>query len=258
MMTILNPIVNAFLNVMIWINQFFNVTLGIEESFGWTIIIFTIVIRLALFPFTRSQLKSTQKQQDMYKTPEWEKIQKKYKGDKEKLAQEQMRMMQELGVNPLGACLPSLLQMPIIFALYYSITRAMASTPTQLLGLIDTISPKQLAALPLNSSFLWMDLSQPERLHLSFLPFAIPVLAILVTATSFLQTKMTTASTPSNDQQSEQMTKMMTMWMPLFIGYLSYQYAAGLALYFFVGNIATIIQYAAMGKLKLDNLFKKK
>jgi len=68
---------------------------------------------------------------------------------------------------------------------------------------------------------------------------------------------MTTTATPSNDAQSQQMTKMMTLWMPLFIGYLSYQYAAGLALYFFVGNIATIIQYAAMGRLDLKNLFKK-
>lgn len=257
MMSILEPIVNAFLNLMIWINQFLSTSLGVEESFGWTIIIFTIGIRLALFPFTRSQLKSTQKQQDMYKSPEWEKIQKKYKDDKEKLAQEQMRMMQELGVNPLGACLPSLLQLPIIFALYYSITRAMAATPTQFLALVDTVNVKQLSALPLNSSFLWMDLSQPERLYLPFLSFGIPVLAILVTVTSYLQTKMTTATTPTNDDQSQQMTKMMTLWMPLFIGYLSYQYAAGLALYFFVGNIATIIQYAAMGRLKLSNLFSK-
>ncbi len=257
MMTVLQPIVNAFLNVMIWINQFLTTSLGMEEGFGWTIIIFTIVIRLALFPFTRSQLKSTQKQQDMYKSPEWEKIQKKYKDDKEKLAQEQMRMMQELGVNPLGACLPSLLQLPIIFALYYSITRAMAATPTQFLALVDTINPAQISALPLNSAFLWMDLSQPERLYLPFFSFGIPVLAILVTVTSYLQTKMTTTATPTNDAQSQQMTKMMTLWMPLFIGYLSYQYAAGLALYFFVGNIATIIQYALMGRLDIKNIFKK-
>lgn len=253
----LDPIVNAFLNVMIWINELL-FGLGIEESFGWTIVIFTIGIRLALFPFTRSQLKSTQKQQEMNTSPEWQKIQKKYKDDKEKLAQEQMRMMKELGVNPLGACLPSMLQLPIIFALYYSITRAMAATPTQLLSLIDVINPKFLSALPLNNSFLWMDLSQPERLNLSFLPFGIPVLAILVTVTSFIQTKMTTATTATNgNDQSAQMTKMMTMWMPLFIGWLSYSYASGLALYFFVGNIATLIQYAAMGRLDISSLFKK-
>ena len=73
------------------------------------------------------------------------------------------------------------------------------------------------------------------------------MLTILVVVTSWLQTKLTTP--PSADAQSKQMSTMMSLYLPLLIGYFSYSYASGLALYFLVSNIATVIQYAAMGKV---------
>ena len=251
----LDPIINIFLNIMIWISQAIE-SIGIEQSFGWTIILFTILIRLALYPFTASQVKSAQGLQEMQNSEKWQKIQKKYKDDKEKLAQEQMKLYQEMGINPLGSCLPTLLQLPIIFALYWSVTRALASTPVQLLDLARVINDGLSHVLPLNSTFLWMDLAQPERLHLAFLPenFGIPVLAILVTVTSFLQTKLMTPTTSQPGDQGAAMTKAMSLYMPLLIGWISYSYAAGLALYFFIGNIASILQYALMGRLDLKNL----
>ena len=103
----LDPIINIFLNIMIWISQAIQ-SIGIEQSFGWTIILFTILIRLALYPFTASQVKSAQGLQEMQNSEKWQKIQKKYKDDKEKLAQEQMKLYQEMGINPLGSCLPTL------------------------------------------------------------------------------------------------------------------------------------------------------
>jgi YidC/Oxa1 family membrane protein insertase len=236
----------------------------IGQNFGWAIILFTVVVRLALFPLTRSQLDGAKKMQDLQSDPEYQKIQKKYEKDKEKLAQEQMRLYQERGINPLGSCLPTLVQLPLIIALYGAVTRAMAASPIQLLTLINDLSlSEKFSLVPLNSAFFWMDLSQPERLPLSFIPESwpiigagIPILAILVFITSYFQTKLMTPTAPpagSNDQ-SANMTRMMSIYMPIFMAWISYQYAAGLALYFVASNLMSVVQYAMMGRLNLSNL----
>lgn len=252
-------IIIPFLNVLIYIYDI------IGHNFGLAIIIFTILVRLATYPFTKQQLNSSKKMQEMQENPEWKKIQKKYKDDKEKLSQEQMRLYQENGINPLGSCLPTLLQLPIIIGLYSAVTRAMAASPLQLMQLINELSLKNKAdLLPLNGSFLWMDLSQPERLVLDFIPetwpiigAGIPILAILVFISSYLQTKMMGSSTATNDQQAQQM-KMMGLYMPVFMAWISYQYAAGLALYFVASNLVSIVQYALMGKLDIKKLLPAK
>jgi YidC/Oxa1 family membrane protein insertase len=249
----LDFIIIPFLNALVFIYG----VLG--ENFGLAIIIFTIAVRLATYPFTAQQMKSAQGMQEMQKSKKWQDIQKKYKGDKEKLAQEQMKLYQELGINPLGSCLPTLLQLPIIFALYWAVTRTLASTPLQLLQLTRDISLGNAAQLiPLNSHFLWMDLSQPERWFPSFLPdVGIPVLAIIVVITSYLQTKLMTPTAQPGDQGAG-MSQAMGIYMPLLMGYFSYAYSAGLALYFVTSNVASIIQYALMGRLNLENLLPKK
>jgi YidC/Oxa1 family membrane protein insertase len=86
-----------------------------------------------------------------------------------------------------------------------------------------------------------MDLGQPERLFIPGIPIGIPVLAILVMVTSYFQSKMMTP-TAGNDQ-SAQMGRMMTLYIPILMAYISYIYAAGLALYFVVSNILSIAQY---------------
>ena len=98
-----------------------------------------------------------------------------------------------------------------------------------------------------------MDLAQPERLFLPFLPgFGIPVLTILVVITSWLSTKLMTP--PSAGGQGAQMSQMMGIYMPLLLGYFAYTYASGLALYFVVSNIIGILQYAMLGKVNWKNL----
>jgi len=96
-----------------------------------------------------------------------------------------------------------------------------------------------------------MDLSQPERLDV--FGFGVPVLAIIVVITTYLQTKLMTPTTSPGDQ-SAQMTQMMNLYMPLFIGYIAYTLASGLALYFVTSNLVGIIQYGAMGKVNWRNL----
>jgi YidC/Oxa1 family membrane protein insertase len=244
-----DAVITVFINILLYI---YNI---VGDNFGLAIIIFTLLIRLVTYPLNAKQMKSTQAMQELQQSKEWQDIQKKYKNDKEKLAQEQMRIYQEMGVSPFGSCLPTLIQFPIIIALYQSITRSLAVTPLQLLDLSKHIT-NGAALIPLNRDFLWMDLSQPERLYI--LGFGIPLLAIVVAVTSYLQTKMMTPTNPTAQDQSAQMSKMMNIYMPLFMGWLAYSFPSGLAIYFITGNLASIIQYAAMGKLDWKNLIPKR
>ncbi len=239
-------IINPMVNVLLYIYSLIN-------NFGISIIIFTILIRLITHPLTASQMKSSQGLQELQKSKEWQEIQKKYKDDKQKLSQEQMRLYKEKGINPFGSCLPTLIQFPIIIGLYQAIIQALAVTPLQLFDFSKHIYPFINAAkiIPLNNNFLWMDLSQPERLDV--FGFGVPVLAIIVVITTYLQTKLMTPATSPGDQ-SAQMTQMMNLYMPLFIGYIAYTLASGLALYFVTSNLVGIIQYGAMGKVNWRNL----
>ena len=245
-----DAVITVFINVLLYIYDL------VWNNFGLAIIFFTLLIRLISYPLNARQMKSTQAMQDLQQSEEWQKIQKKYKNDKEKLAQEQMRIYKEKGVSPFGSCLPTLIQFPIIIALYQSITRSLAVTPLQLLDLSKHITNGS-ELIPLNRDFLWMDLSQPERIYI--LGFGLPFLAIIVAATSYLQTKLMTPTNPSSSgDQSAQMTRMMGLYMPLFMGWLAYSFPSGLAIYFITSNVASIVQYGAMGRLDWRNLLPKR
>src|SRR5512141_2174799 len=170
--------ISIFTSVLLWIYDI------VGHNFGIAIILFTILIRLVTWPLNAQQMKGAAAMQDMNNDKEWLAIQKKYAKDKEKLSQEQMRIYREKGINPFGSCLPTLIQFPIIIALYQSITRALASTPLDLLKLSRSIIFPFLHVsdlIPLNSKFLWMNLGQPESINV--LGFALPTLAIIVALT---------------------------------------------------------------------------
>lgn len=248
-----NSFISLMINILLYIYAF------VGQNFGVAIILFTVLIRLVLYPLNAQQVKQTKAMQDMQENKKWKEIQKKYKDDKEKLAQEQMKLYQELGVNPFGSCLPTLIQFPIIIGLYQAIIRALAVSPLQLLNLSKHISDGA-DLIPLNNHFLWMDLSLPEKdFGLSIGGFGIPILAIVVVVTSYLQTKlMTPPSTGGANDQSAQMSRMMGLYMPIFMGWLAYSFSSGLALYFVVSNLATILQYAIMGRLDWSNILPKR
>jgi len=239
------------INTLLWIYS-------ILGNFGIAIILFTILVRFLTYPLTIQQLKGAQGMQEMQKSKEWQELQKKYKNDKQKLQQEQMRLYKEMGINPLGSCLPTIIQFPIIIGLYQAIIRALAVTPLQMTNLFYNIYPflNIQKLLPINNKFLWMDLSQPERLYI--MGFGVPVLAIIVLITTYLQSKLMTPPTQGSDQ-SGQMGKMMNLYMPLLMGWLALTFASGLALYFVTSNLVTIFQYALMGKLDWSSvMFWKK
>jgi YidC/Oxa1 family membrane protein insertase len=241
-------IIDPMLNTLLWIY-------GILGNFGIAIIVFTILVRLITHPLTVQQLKSTSKMQEFQQSKEWQALQKKHKDNKQQLQQEQMKLYQEMGINPFSSCLPTLIQFPIIIGLYQSIMRAMAAAPIPMEALYNNLYSITNVSklLPVNQNFLWMNLSQPERLYLFGFSFGIPVLAILVLITTYMQSRlMTPVSQPG--EQGAQMTQAMNLYMPLFMGYLALTFASGLALYFVASNLVTIGQYAVMGKLNWKNL----
>jgi YidC/Oxa1 family membrane protein insertase len=249
---ILNPMVNALLLIYDYLG----------DNFGVAIIVFTVLIRVITLPLTIQSQRSTQKMQELQQSKRWQDLQKKHKDDKQKLQEEQLKLYREIGFNPLSGCLPMLIQLPIIFGLYQAIIRALAATPMQLLDLAKHFYPflsGMASLIPLNSRFLWMDLGQPERLYLDFLPnIGIPVLTIIVVITSYLSTKLTTpGSSNSQSGQMGQMGQMMTWYMPIIMGYFSLTFASGLALYFVISNILQIIQSMAMGKGSWRNLLRR-
>ncbi|HLE92084.1 MAG TPA: YidC/Oxa1 family membrane protein insertase, partial [Anaerolineales bacterium] len=156
--------------------------------------------------------------------------------------------------------LPTLIQFPIIIALYQSIIRALASTPLDLLKLSRSIYPALNVSdlIPLNSKFLWMNLGQPEGIPLpfdiSFLPYGFPLLAIIVAITTYIQAKLTMPASTNPNDQSAAMSKMMSVYMPLMLGYFALTFASGLSVYFITSNVLGIVQYAMQGKANWRNL----
>ena len=250
-------IIQPMTNLLLWI---YDVLGHGPHMFGLAIILFTILIKVITWPLNASQVKGAQAMQELQSDKEWQDIQKKYAKDKEKIAQEQMRIYKERGINPFASCLPTLVQFPIIIGLYQSITRALSITPFDMLKLARTIYPFQNVEgiIPLNSTFLWMDLGRPEGIPLpfdiSFLPYGLPLLAIIVALTTYIQSKLTMPASTNPNDQSAQMTKMMSVYMPLMLGWFALNFASGIAVYFITSNLLGIVQYAATGRANWRNL----
>ncbi len=244
---------DAFITFMINILLFIYDLIG--QNFGWAIIIFTVLVRVVTYPLNARQMKSSKAMQELQTSKKWQDIQKKYKDDKETLAQKQMEIYREMGVSPFGSCLPLLIQFPIIIGLYQAIIRSLAVTPLQLVNLSKHITDGTL--IPINNHFWWMELSEPERL--TIFGVGIPLLAILVVITSYIQTKMVTppGGGPADGGQGAQMTQAMTLYMPFLMGYLALTFASGLALYFIATNLATIAQYMITGQANFKNILPK-
>ncbi len=216
-------IVRPIINLLLLFYKF----LGHETIIAVTLL--TLLLRLAVTPLMLKQQKSARQQQEL--RPKITELQKKYKDDPQKLMEEQRK----LGINPLGGCLPSLIQLPLMIGLYQGIIRVLASTPLQLLELPQDIYrwiPSFSSLIPLKSRFLWLDLGLPDSLY---------ILPILVVITSWLYQKFITP--PALDPQAAAMNKQMMLMMPLMMGFFSLTYASGLAIYFLITNLIGILQY---------------
>jgi len=202
--------------------------LGIPYSFGFAIILFTLVIKLVTLPLTLQQLRASRAMQALQ--PQIQEIQKKYKGDREKLSQAQMELYKQAGVSPLGGCLPTLVQLPVWFALY----RALFDLATT--GV-------------LNQGFFWIpSLAEPKNISWIW-PFppsvgwataaAFMVLPVLTVVSQIVVQKMMTPVNP--DPQQASMNQMM-MFMPIMFGFFAMQVPQGLSLYWVTSNVFSLIQ----------------
>jgi len=225
-------ILSPMINVLIVMSGY------LFDNFGLAIIALTIVVRAATVPLTLKQLGATKALQELQ--PKMAELQKKYGRDKAKLAQEQMRLYRESGVSPAGCMFPMLVQFPIWIALFQSIIRILAVTPEQFLNLSRHLYSSWalvFSLVPLNSNFLWLDLAIPDKLL---------ILPLLVGGTMWVQQKMVTPKTADPKQQAQ--STMMLWLMPLMFAFLTLQFPSGLALYWVVSNIISIvIQYYVTG-----------
>jgi len=144
------------------INILIALTHYLFSIFGLAIIALTVVVNVAMYPLTMKQIRATQAMQSLQ--PKMAELQKKYGKDRQKLAQEQMKMYKESGMSPAGCLLPMLFQMPIWIALYQSIIRVLAVTPEGFLGLSQFLYswPIVYTILPLENHFLWLNLATPD------------------------------------------------------------------------------------------------
>ncbi|ACB86478.1 YidC/Oxa1 family membrane protein insertase [Natranaerobius thermophilus] len=201
----LDPIISVLGSIL----SFFYELTG---SYGLAIVILTIGVRALTFPLMAKQMQSTNKMQELQ--PELKKLQEKYKDDKETLNKKTMELWKKHKVNPAAGCLPLIVQMPVLIAMF-----RLLRDYQQFLGDVDPV-------------FLGIDLSQSD-------PFFI--LPILAGGTTFLQQKLTMTS---------QSNSSMMMIMPFMIIFISSTLPAGLPLYFVVGNIFSLIAHLVMKKNK--------
>ena len=162
--------------------------LGIA-NYGLAIIILTAIIKIVLYPLTVKQVKSMKGMQEIQ--PKVKALQEKYKSNPKKMQEEMAALYKEAGVNPFAGCLPLIIQMPFLIGIFYA------------------IRDYQYAQQPY---FLGIDLSQPDPTYI------LPILSALTTM--FQQKQVTT--------EMNQQAKMMMIFMPLFIGYISLSFPAGL------------------------------
>jgi YidC/Oxa1 family membrane protein insertase len=225
-------IVSPLVNVLIVISSY------LFHNFGLTIIVFTLIIRAAMWPLTIKQLRATKAMQSIQ--TQMAELQKKYGKDRRMLAQEQMKLYRQSGMNPAGCVLPMLVQLPVWIALYQAIIKVLAAAPEDFLSLsryLYTSWPMVLKTVPLQSHFLWMDLAVPDTIFL---------LPILTGASMWVQQKMSTM--PNPDPKQAQQSQMMLWMMPLMFVFLSMSFPSGLALYWVTSNVVGIVmQYFVTG-----------
>lgn len=184
-------------------------------SWGACIILISIIIYFSMYPLTMRGMASMKKMQSLQ--PFIINLKEKYKDNPQKMNKEMMELYKEHKVNPLGGCLPMLLQMPVFIGLYQVLWRSASFK---------------------GASFLWIkDLSQPDRFFI--LPNKMPIigneinlLPIIMAVVMFLQQKLSSKNIVITDPGQAAQQKMMTTIMPIFLGFIFYKFASGLCLYF--------------------------
>jgi YidC/Oxa1 family membrane protein insertase len=207
---LVQPVAHVMLRILLWMH-------GYIHNYGVVLIIFGVAIRLLMWPLTQKSFESMQRMQAIQ--PEINRLRERYKNDPQKMQQELMRLYRERGVNPLGGCLPNLLPLPVLFALFFVFQGTIEFRGAPFVGWIH-------------------DLSRPDPYY---------VLPVLMGVLMFVQQKLTTTAATADNPQM----KMMTYFMPAFLTFIFLNLASGLVLYYTVSQVLTLVQQLLL-KRKLE------
>ena len=212
------------------------------NSYGFSIVVLTIIINIIIFPLTLRQTRSTKIMQDIQ--PELKKLQKQHKDNKEQLNKEIAELYKTKGINPLGCVLPLIIQMPVWFALFRVLREPLLFIPKE---------ASLFTQLGYHSSVLFftMDLQIPASeisTWIDRIPYLVLILFVILTAL-YQQSQLTKKSGNSNNPQAQQM-QMIGKIMPLFFGFISWTLPSGLVVYFLTGNVFRIGQQALIVKIE--------
>lgn len=251
---------------------------NIIENYGATLIIVTILIRLLTVPLTVMSQKSTAKTQLIQ--PELMKLQQKYKNDKEKLSIEMQKLYKKNDVNPMGGCLPLIVQMfvlfgfirvvydPLRYILQLSVEQidkikeavgATAATYQVTLCGMDGVKEQivSLGKKPINFDFLGIDLTRMVKGNeTDLLVWVFPVLAVLATVLSAFISKKQMEGNANSNEQAQSMSNSMLTIMPVMTAFFTYTMPIGMSLYWFVSTAAQIIQQTVITKIINKSLEK--
>ncbi len=208
---IIKPITNLNLRAFLALHP-------LIPNYGLVIIVFSVLIKIVVFPLTHKSLEAAARMQQLQ--PQIAAMREKYPDDQQKVSREMMKLYKEEGVNPLGGCLPMVIQMPILFSLFNVFRGAIELRQSEFV-------------------FWITDLSQPDRLYIG--GFEIHLLPLLMAVSTFVQSKMT---------MKDPKQAFMVYIMPVFMTWIFWSMSSGLVLYWTMFNVLTILQQQVMERVK--------
>jgi YidC/Oxa1 family membrane protein insertase len=264
------------LNILVAFYKLY-ITIGLPGAFGFSIITITVAVRLLLHPFFKKQLEATQKMQEM--KPHLDKLSKKHKNDAKALQAAQMKLYQEMGVNPAAGCLFAIVQIPLFIGLYQTLQIFIQANKDGKIA-IETIKKinndlylPMLKISQVNTHFFGLDLAMsPAQTH-NYWYFLVPVITGLF---QYFQTKVTLPAqmptvvedkkekkdgkeeSSTSEEFQKAMNTQMKYFFPVMIGYFSYSLPLGLSLYWNIFSIFSIIQHMHLNRGKKEAVVSSK
>jgi len=248
------------------------------ENYGATLIIVTILVRVLTIPLTVMSQKSTSKTQLIQ--PEMQKIQQKYKNDKDKLAIEMQKLYKKHDVNPMGGCLPLIVQMFVLFGfirvVYDPLRYILQLSVEQINNIKEVVGAsastyqvtlcgmkgvtEQIISLgkePINFNFFGIDLTKMLKGNeMDLMMWIFPVLAVLATVASSYVSKKQMSQNGAGNEQAQSMSNSMMTIMPIMTAFFTYTMPAGMSLYWFVSTAFQLIQQTVITKI-IDKKIKQ-
>lgn len=229
-------------------------------NLGLAIIFLTVLIRAVLIPLTLPSLKTAQRMKKI--APEIEKLKQKYKNNQQKFAQAQLELYRREGINPAAGCLPQIIQLVVLIALYQAFAKVLAQDGDVVQKVNQFLYPflRLGEGTTINTRFLYLDLAKPDTLSLPGLKFPLPGLFLLAAAAvQFFSSKIMqpaikkeekiASQTPSSqDDLAVTMQKQMLYLFPLMTIVIGYSFPSGLVLYWFIFSLFTLVQQLILNR----------